>query len=202
MLLGLDIGTSACKTTLFDPEKRCVIGGIRVPLEFLMPAPDRSEVDAEALWRKIISLLKSLSKRYPEACAHLKGMGISVFYPTLLPLGEHGEALRQPCGPVPPEGGPEQEGRAQEQQVFRPPAPARPEVAHAPEPHEAHEEQQKGGEQQRRPGGHGTPKLRILHIAAPPPSALQIAHSELKYFSRRHGPCQTESNFCRPCALY
>ncbi|MDD4537896.1 MAG: FGGY family carbohydrate kinase [Lentisphaeria bacterium] len=94
MLLGIDIGTSSCKTTLFDTSRGVVVGGSRRPLRFLSPSPERAEIDAEELWQNVLAVLRELTSKCPEASIRVRAIGVSVFFPTLLPLGANGRPLR------------------------------------------------------------------------------------------------------------
>ena len=86
MLLGIDIGTSACKTTILDSATGRIVATARHPLNYLYPDSVRAEIDAEDLWHSVVTVLKQLSAQYPKEVAALKAAAISIVFPTLLPL--------------------------------------------------------------------------------------------------------------------
>ena len=49
MLLGIDIGTSACKTTILDSATGRIVATARHPLNYLYPDSVRADIAAEAL---------------------------------------------------------------------------------------------------------------------------------------------------------
>ena len=86
MLLGLDIGTSSCKTTILDSQTGEIVASARHPLNYLYPDSVRAEIDAEDLWHSVTSVLRQISTQYPREVAALKAAAISIVFPTLLPL--------------------------------------------------------------------------------------------------------------------
>lgn len=90
MLLGLDIGTSSCKTTILDSETGEVVATARHPLNYLYPDDERAEIDAEELWQAILSVMSEIAAKHPKAVAALKAMSISIVFPTLVPLDANG----------------------------------------------------------------------------------------------------------------
>ena len=90
MLLGLDIGTSSCKTTILDSQTGEIIATARHPLNYLYPDDERAEIDAEELWQAIIAVMTEIAAKHPQAAAALKGMSISIVFPTLVPLDADG----------------------------------------------------------------------------------------------------------------
>ena len=86
MLLGIDIGTSACKTTILDSATGRIVATARHPLNYLYPDSVRAEIDAEDLWHSVTSVLRQISAQYPKEVASLKAAAISIVFPTLLPL--------------------------------------------------------------------------------------------------------------------
>ena len=86
MLLGIDIGTSACKTTILDSATGRIVATARHPLNYLYPDSVRAEIDAEDLWHSVTSVLRQMSAQYPKEVATLKAAAVSIVFPTLLPL--------------------------------------------------------------------------------------------------------------------
>ena len=86
MLLGIDIGTSACKTTILDSATGRIVATARHPLNYLYPDSVRAEIDAEDLWHSVTSVLRQMSAQYPKEVAALKAAAVSIVFPTLLPL--------------------------------------------------------------------------------------------------------------------
>ena len=86
MLLGLDIGTSSCKTTILDSQTGEIVASARHPLNYLYPDDERAEINAEELWQAIIAVMTEIAAKHPKAAAALKGMSISIVFPTLVPL--------------------------------------------------------------------------------------------------------------------
>ena len=66
MLLGIDLGTSFLKVTLFDPERIDCESQVKAPLAVNTPSPDKAEVDAVHVW----NLLQN-------ALARLRGDGVA-----------------------------------------------------------------------------------------------------------------------------
>ncbi len=93
MLLGIDLGTSALKVMLFDPEQGTVFQE-REPLQILQPAPDLAESDPETWWDALVTVLLRLRRAHPAAMAAVQGIGLSTVFPALVPLDAAGLPLR------------------------------------------------------------------------------------------------------------
>ncbi|NLG12999.1 MAG: hypothetical protein GX561_02195 [Lentisphaerae bacterium] len=93
MLLGLDIGTSSCKTTILDEQTGMVVATARYPLNYLYPDDVRAEIDAEGLWNSVTNVLKALAQNNPHPCQALKGMAVSIVFPTFVPLDKDNKPL-------------------------------------------------------------------------------------------------------------
>lgn len=93
MLLGIDLGTSSLKAMLFDPATSAIVAQAKVPIEILLPSPDRAEVDPEGLWLAVLQTLAELRRGAPGAFAAIRGIGLSTIFPALVPMDRDGRAL-------------------------------------------------------------------------------------------------------------
>jgi len=91
-LMGLDIGTTGCKASLFR-ENGELVAVSRREYEILFPAPGWAEQDAENVWRLaqecIVEVIHT-SKAYREITA----IGLSVQGEAVIPVDVNGNALR------------------------------------------------------------------------------------------------------------
>lgn len=94
MLIGIDVGTSSCKITLFDPDLGTVQSGPRRDLEVLTPVSGHAEMDAVAVFAAVQECLLELGACHPEVCRQARGIGVSAIFPTLVPLSDDGVPLR------------------------------------------------------------------------------------------------------------
>ncbi len=96
MLLGIDLGTSSIKATLFDPETGACVARERLPLTIATPRPDWAEFDPRQIWSALVELLRRLRESNPRALERTRAIGLSTVFPALVPMTRTGEAL----GPV------------------------------------------------------------------------------------------------------
>jgi len=93
-LLGIDIGTTACKTVLVDQSGRIVDSEIEgYPL--YSPRHGWSEQAPEDWWTAATHTVQRLLGRHPEAAAELAGIGLSGQMHGLVPLDRGGQVLRK-----------------------------------------------------------------------------------------------------------
>jgi xylulokinase len=90
-LIGMDIGTTGCKTILFACDGKIVGHAVR-EYQILTPKPDWAEQDAETVWRLAAETLK-------EAVLQAKGdpptaLALSVQGEAIIPVNKAGKALR------------------------------------------------------------------------------------------------------------
>lgn len=92
-ILGVDYGTTAVKTAIFDLQGNTIASVIK-EYQLITPAPLEVEINIETIWKAFRDGVKeSLSKSnlQPEA---IKALGISAQGETLIPIGKDGKALR------------------------------------------------------------------------------------------------------------
>ncbi len=94
LLLGIDIGTTACKTVLVDQEGRIADSEIEgYPL--YSPRHGWSEQAPEDWWSAVERTVQRLLGRHPEAAAGLAGIGLSGQMHGLVALDRGGQVLRR-----------------------------------------------------------------------------------------------------------
>lgn len=98
LLLGIDLGTSGVKVGLFGRDGRLVGLGRSRGYRFLSPAPGWAECDASEWWPAIVAAARAAvvaaDGTRARAGAAVAGIGISSFFPTLVPLDGDGRPLR------------------------------------------------------------------------------------------------------------
>lgn len=93
MLLGLDIGTTAVKAVVLDPERGIVAAASRAH-DTTSPGPSWSEA-APADWRAgALGLIGEVCAAAGIAATAIEGVGVAGCVPCLLLLDEHDEPLR------------------------------------------------------------------------------------------------------------
>lgn len=93
VLLGIDLGTSAMKVMLFDPDSSELVQE-REPLDILQPTPDLAEADPNAWWAALVNVLQRLRSRHAAAFDAVEAIGISTIFPALVPMDTAGAPLR------------------------------------------------------------------------------------------------------------
>lgn len=90
-LVGLDIGTNACKAVAFDREGRTLAQASR-EYAILTPHPGWAEQDAEEVWRCAVACLRQVI----SAVQHdpPRALALSVQGEAIIPVDETGRALR------------------------------------------------------------------------------------------------------------
>ena len=92
MLLGIDLGTSSLKVMLFDPQDGTFTLD-KEPVVMAQPAPDRAEGDPEEWWAALVTVLQRLRAADPGRLRAVKAIGVSTFFPVLVPLDAAGRVL-------------------------------------------------------------------------------------------------------------
>jgi xylulokinase len=87
LLLGVDVGTSATKAVLLDPE-RGVVAQAERPAELRSPRPGWAEEDPEEWWANVCSLCRQLP------VADVAAVGVSGMVPAVVLLDRSGRPLR------------------------------------------------------------------------------------------------------------
>ncbi len=93
MILAVDLGTTAIKTSLFDEHGRLLVGAAR-EYELSTPTPLSVELDVEGYWAAFRATIAEILARWPDAPGHIRALGISAQGETLICADSAGEILR------------------------------------------------------------------------------------------------------------
>ena len=94
LLLGIDIGTTGTKVTLFDPEEG-VLATRSESSPLFSPEPGWSEADTSVWWHNLCTLVPAVAAgRRGEAFGHI-GLASSGMVPAVILLGKDGTVLRR-----------------------------------------------------------------------------------------------------------
>jgi xylulokinase len=103
-LLGLDIGTSGCKATIFDYDGT-VKGQSYVEYSLVSPQPGWQELDPEVVWNSVKQvIISALSSYRGEA---IKAISVSSFGESVIPVDQDGNVLYNSIMYIDPRGGEE-----------------------------------------------------------------------------------------------
>jgi xylulokinase len=91
--LGVDVGTSAVKALLADPDQRVVAESAR-QLPISRPHALWSEQDPEDWWSAVVHAVSSLKQAAPESFAAIRGVGLSGQMHGAVLLDRAGKVLR------------------------------------------------------------------------------------------------------------
>ena len=91
-LLGLDIGTTACKGLLLAPDG-AVLAEASAPQPHFSPQPGWAEADAGAWWANAQAVTRALLAQVPGVA--VRGVGVAGMVPALLLLDAEGRPLRR-----------------------------------------------------------------------------------------------------------
>lgn len=94
MQLGLDIGSSAVKAILLDPE-RGVLASAERPIDLHSPRPGWAEADPGQWWAAICQLTPELLAQAEAAPEEVDAVATCGMVPAVLPLDRSGEPLRR-----------------------------------------------------------------------------------------------------------
>ncbi len=92
-LLGIDIGTSACKAVMIDTEGR-ILAHARIEYPTHRSSPGRAEQDPSHWVRASIRCANDVVAQAPVPGADVQAIGLSGQMHTLVPLSERGQVLR------------------------------------------------------------------------------------------------------------
>lgn len=92
VLLGIDIGTSACKVALFD-ESGAVIAQTNRPYAVYYPQPGWAEQDPEEWWQAICAGIRAVLAESQTAAGEIAGIGIDGQSWSCIPVGRDGRCL-------------------------------------------------------------------------------------------------------------
>lgn len=93
-LIGIDLGTTAVKTVLFDPEGSVIdVRNHEYPTEY--PSVGAAEQDPIAWWEATADSIKSLMAAQPKEKRNVGAISVSSQAPTMLPLDKQGKPLRK-----------------------------------------------------------------------------------------------------------
>jgi sugar (pentulose or hexulose) kinase len=92
-MLGIDAGSSAVKTALFDTDGSMQAVSIQ-EYEFQTPSPNVVEIDAAVFWEKMKLGLGEVLARTGIAPGDIAALGISSQGETFVPMGKDGAPLR------------------------------------------------------------------------------------------------------------
>lgn len=90
-LIGLDIGTSACKAILFD-EGGAILAQASREYEITAPQPGWAEQDAEEVWRLALSCLREIAPKARDNAP--QALALSVQGEAVIPVDASGRPLR------------------------------------------------------------------------------------------------------------
>jgi xylulokinase len=88
LLLGVDVGTTATKAVLLDPDTGPVASGER-PVQLRSPNLGYAEESPEEWWRNVVALCRELCSGREVA-----GVGVTGMVPCVIPLDAQGSPLR------------------------------------------------------------------------------------------------------------
>lgn len=91
-LLGIDIGTSACKVAVFDEDGQ-VLAAANEPYQVYYPHPGWAEQSADEWWQAIISAIKSVLSVDGVLAENIAGIGIDGQSWSAIPVDRQGNAL-------------------------------------------------------------------------------------------------------------
>jgi len=89
-LLGLDIGTTGCKATIFDYDGNVKVSAYR-EYTLLSPRPGQTELDPEKVWRSVKEVIRRSAAGYKGE--KIKAVSISSFGEAAIPLDKGGNIL-------------------------------------------------------------------------------------------------------------
>ncbi len=94
MLLGIDLGTSGVKAALFDRAGKLLGIGRGGGYRFASPQPGWAECDAAAWWPAVCEAVRAALRSAAPGSPPVAAIGLSTFFPTVVPMGYDGRPLR------------------------------------------------------------------------------------------------------------
>ncbi len=89
-LLGLDIGTTGCKATIFDYEGKMKATAYR-EYKLENPQPGWTELNPQIVWNSVKVVIGEVLSRYPES--EIKAISVSSFGEAVVPVDRNGNIL-------------------------------------------------------------------------------------------------------------
>jgi xylulokinase len=93
LLLGIDVGTSRVKAALFDKGGKLVGFGCSGGYSFDSPNPGWSQMDPELWWEGTREAIRNACGETGRSPADVAAVGLSVLFPSFIPLDPDGKAL-------------------------------------------------------------------------------------------------------------
>lgn len=93
ILLGIDVGTTCAKASLFTPQGRCLATG-QSEYNTHYVRPGWAEQDPEDWWSAVCVATRQALAEVPEGPRRVAGVAVSSQAPTLLPLNRAGRPVR------------------------------------------------------------------------------------------------------------
>jgi xylulokinase len=94
LLLGIDLGTTGTKVTLFDPGRGVVASESR-PSPHYSANPAWSEADTNGWWQNVCELVPSVAKAAGSDASEITGVAASGMVPAVVLLDRDGKVLRR-----------------------------------------------------------------------------------------------------------
>jgi len=94
LLLGIDLGSSAVKAVLLDPEKG-LIASLSSAVNLYSDQPGWAEADPQEWWLATCDLIQGLLKQINSDASEIAGIAVSGMVPAVLLVDEQGETLRR-----------------------------------------------------------------------------------------------------------
>jgi xylulokinase len=91
-LLGIDVGTTACKVALFDTQGRLAAKASE-EYPVLYPKPTWAEQDADAWWNAVKSNLRAIVRKVGKRSKRIVGIGIDSQREAVIPVDARGKKL-------------------------------------------------------------------------------------------------------------
>lgn len=118
-LLGIDIGTTGCKSTVYDFEGKKIAGDYR---EYFLkyPQPGWAEIDADTWWEAVVETIRGVSSKGIDL-SEIQGIGISCTN-SIMPVDREGNPLRRAIMQIDQRTGKEIDwlkGNIGEEQIFK-----------------------------------------------------------------------------------
>jgi L-xylulokinase len=92
LLLGIDLGGTVTKVCLFDQKGR-EVAAVSAPADNTVPAPDRVERDAEALWQTVCGLIRRALETSGVSADNIASVGLTGYGNGICLADENGFAV-------------------------------------------------------------------------------------------------------------